>query len=96
MTKHTETAARQDLQARTRVVFHMQDGPGGADDIFVAVNGQACLIKRECEVALPPEVLEVVENARQTIFEPENGVARARQVPRFAYTVLGPAARAEA
>jgi len=78
---------------RIRVVFHNQEGPGGNEDVFVSVNGQAYLIKRECEVSLPPEVLRVVEDARQTVFEPgESGRCVTRQVPRFACRVLGPAA----
>ena len=76
---------------RVKVVFHSQEGPGGDDDIFVAVNGKAYLIKREHEVELPAEVLEVIKNARQTVFEHSaRGVAE-RDVQRFGYSERGAA-----
>ncbi|MFW5489141.1 MAG: hypothetical protein ACNI3A_12130 [Desulfovibrio sp.] len=74
--------------SRVKVRFHAQEGGAGNDDIFVSVNGRAYLIQRERDVMLPREVLEVVENAEQTIFEPSGGGVRARHVKRFAYTVL--------
>ncbi len=76
---------------RVKVRFHAQEGGAGNDDIFVSVNGRAYLIQREHDVLLPRAVLEVVENAEQTIFEPSGGGVRARRVKRFAYTVHGAA-----
>lgn len=78
---------------RIKIIFHNQDGPGGSDDIFVSVNGRAYLIKREHEVRLPREVMRVIENAEQSVFErgPDNRM-REKLVKRYSYTVLGDAA----
>ncbi len=73
-----------------KVIFHNQEGSGGSDDIFVSVNGVAYLIKREHEVELPGEVMEVFDNAEQTVFERSAGDAsRPKDVKRFAYSVVG-------
>lgn len=77
-----------------RVIIHNQDGPCGAEDVFVSVNGKAWLIKREHEVDLPPEVLEVLENAEQAVYERDpDGAQREKRMKRFAYSILGPVAR---
>lgn len=76
-------------EKRVSVVFHSQEGPGGDDDIFVAVNGRAYLIKREREVSLPAEVLGVLKNARQTLFEQHGGRVIPRDVQRYGYSVAG-------
>lgn len=83
----------QGLNNKVRVIFHNQDGPGGADDIFVSVNGKAYLIKREHEVELPGEVMHIIENAKQHVFErgADNRI-RERSVMRYAYSVLGDSA----
>jgi hypothetical protein len=86
---------QQNRQERARngedkvaVVFHNQEGPDGGEDIFVSVNGKAWLIKRDHEVELPAEVMQVVENAEQTVFERgADGRLRERTVKRYAYTV---------
>ena len=85
-TKAQKTKSAGQKSDRIRVVFHSQEGPGGDDDIFVAVNGRAYLIKREHEVNLPAEALEVLKNARQTVFEQsERGVVE-RDIQRFGYS----------
>lgn len=84
--KATSAAANE----RVRVLFPSEDGPAGGDDIFVSVNGRAYLIQREQEVSLPREVLEVFENAQQTVFEAgAGGHIRPRTVKRFSYSVRG-------
>jgi hypothetical protein len=78
---------------RVRVIFHNQGGPGGSDDIFVSVNGRAYLIKREHEVMLPFEVMRVIENAEQSVFERgADNRLREKLVKRYSYTMLGDAA----
>ena len=82
-------AAPASRSARTRVVIHNQEGPGGVDDVFVSVNGKAWLIKREHEALLPREVVEALENAEQTIFERDpDGAMRERRLKRFAFSRL--------
>lgn len=78
---------------RVRVIFHNQEGPGGSDDIFASVNGRAYLIKREHEIMLPREVMRVIENARQSVFERgEDNRLREKLVKRYSYTLIGEAA----
>lgn len=91
--KTQATPAEQSAPKRVKVIFHNQDGPGGSDDIFVSVNGRAYLIKREHEVNLPREVMRVIENAEQSVFERgADNRLREKLVKRYSYTVLGEAA----
>jgi hypothetical protein len=92
---HTDrnTSPEKGKNSRIKVIFHNQDGPGGSDDIFVSVNGRAYLIKREHEVRLPREVMRVIENAEQSVFERgADNRMREKLVKRYSYTVLGDAA----
>lgn len=78
---------------RVRIIFHNQEGPGGSEDIFVSVNGRAYLIKREHEVSLPPEVMRVIENAEQSVFERgADNRLREKLIKRYSYTILRDAA----
>jgi len=72
---------------RVRVLFHEQENDKSA--ISVMANGVAYQIPRGIEVEIPRIVLGGIENAVMTVYEmDENGVPAARDVPRFAYTVL--------
>jgi hypothetical protein len=83
-------ASGRGLSDKIRVIFHNQDGPGGADDIFVSVNGKGYLIKREHEVELPGEVMHIIENAKQNVFERgADSRIRERTVMRYSFSVLG-------
>jgi len=75
--------------SRVKVIFHNQDGDLGKGDIFVSVNGYAYQIKRNEPVALPPEVIEVIDNAVITNTERVDGVDTTRDLQRFPYSLAG-------
>lgn len=81
-------AAKAAKGDRVRITIFEQDGPGGGDDVFVSVNGRGYQIKRGVEVDVPPEVVEVLNNAVITTFEPQkDGTVRERDVRRFNFSV---------
>jgi hypothetical protein len=72
---------------RVALLIHEQDGLAGSDDVFVGVNGRGYQIKRGVEVLVPPEVVEVLNNAIITHFEPDkDGGMRERSVRRFNFS----------
>ena len=75
--------------SRVKVIFHNQDGDLGKGDIFVSVNGYAYQIKRNEPVDLPPEVIEVIDNAVITHMERVDGVDTTRDLQRFPYSLAG-------
>jgi len=75
--------------SRVKVIFHNQDGDLGKSDIFVSVNGYAYQIQRNESVSLPPEVIEVIDNAVITQTERVNGVDQSRDLQRFPYSLVG-------
>jgi len=75
--------------SRVKVIFHNQDGDLGKGDIFVSVNGYAYQIKRNEPVDLPPEVIEVIDNAVITHTERVDGVDQTRDLQRFPYSLAG-------
>lgn len=68
-----------------RVTFHASEADGGADDIFVSVNGKAFLLRREEEVDVPEDVLKVLDNAVEVKFDKK---MKPRRVKRFPYSVV--------
>lgn len=92
-----EEVVRQAQETRVRLIFHSTPEPGGNLPIKMALNGRAYVVKRDAEVELPESVFDAcIRNAIQTIYEPViDPVTRtathseARDVARFAYTVLG-------
>lgn len=75
--------------SRVNVIFHNQEGDLGKTDIFVSVNGFAYQIQRNEPVALPSEVIEVIDNAVVTHVERVNGVDVSRDLQRFPYSLAG-------
>jgi len=75
--------------SRVKVIFHNQDGDLGKSDIFVSVNGYAYQIQRNESVSLPPEVIEVIDNAVITQTERVDGVDQSRDLQRFPYSLVG-------
>ena len=87
-----EEAPAPKKEKKFRIIIHNQEGAEGSSFIKIMVNGVMFQINREKEVTVPARVKEVLDNAIQTKFEPdENGDLQPRDVRRFAYTVLGPA-----
>ena len=90
VTKQKPAAKRSATKpSRVNVIFHNQEGDLGKTDIFVSVNGYAYQIKRNEPVSLPPEVIEVIDNAVVTHVERVNGVDETRDLQRFTYSLAG-------
>lgn len=70
------------------VTIHPTDGEGGADAVFVGLNGYAYQIPRGEPQEIPVEVLEILKNAQTTSYrtDPRTGDVEPRTVPRYAYT----------
>ena len=75
--------------SRVKVILHNQEGDLGKIDIVVVVNGYGYQIKRNKPVALPPEVIEAIDNAVVTHIERVNGVDESRDLQRFTYSLAG-------
>ena len=70
------------------LTIHPGEGENGSDNVFLQINGYAYSIKRGEPVLVPEEVVEVLNNARQTLmsFGPGGAVVE-RSVPRYAFSV---------
>lgn len=78
---------------RVDVTIFEQEGDAGREDVFIGINGVGYQIKRGSRVSLPVEVVHVLDNSVQTIYESQpNGDTRTRQLKRFNYTVHGKSA----
>ncbi len=87
-----ETMAKAGTRRKIRMVIHNQSGPGGAEPVFVGVNGHGVLFPRDTEVLLSPEVAEVIMNAKSDVIRNhDDGRVETIVVNRYAYTVLGEA-----
>jgi len=75
---------------RKLVIFHNQDGADGTGDVKINVNGFRYRIKREEEVSLPQEALNVINDAIITSFyrDEVTGEIRERNQRRFNYSVV--------
>lgn len=71
------------------VTIHPVEGDGGADAVFVSLNGYAYQIPRGEPQEVPAEVLEILKNAQTTTYsvDTKTGDVKERTVPRYAYTV---------
>jgi len=74
-------------QKKYRLTIHEGAGSDEKDAVPVSVNGYARLIPREKECVVPEEVIEVLKNAVQTVFERnKEGEIVSRPVRRFNFT----------
>jgi hypothetical protein len=79
---------------RVSLTIYEQEGDAGREAVFVGINGVGYQIPRGKPFNVPVEVVHVLENAVQTIYEPvEGGETRERTLKRFNFTVHGPAAK---
>jgi len=86
MTEKKPLAAKGD--GRLKVVFH--NTQEDTADIFTQVNGVAYQIQREKEVALPPHILQNLDNCVITVFERgAKGEEITRDIKRFPYSRVG-------
>lgn len=76
---------------RTDITIFEQEGEAGSEAVSLGINGVGYLIPRGMRVSVPIEVVHVLDNAVQKIYEPlANGDVRQRELKRFNYTVHGP------
>lgn len=70
------------------LTIHQTNDDGGAEDVFVGVNGYGYQIKRGEPVEVPEEVVQVIANAKQELMTfGKDGNVIARTTPRFPYSV---------
>jgi hypothetical protein len=70
------------------ITIHPTDGEGGADAVFLSINGYAYQIPRGEPQEVPVEVLEILKNAKTTTYrvDTKTGDVTERTVPRYAHT----------
>ena len=74
---------------RKKILLHASDSDGGSDAIPVSINGYTYQIPRGVICNVPVEVVEVLQNAVQTLYiGGANGSNVERKVPRFAFNIL--------
>lgn len=80
-------------QERIRLYINEQDGPGGNEPVWVAVNGRGQWIPRGKEVVVRKPYIEALKNAtRRVPVKGENeSIVSWREVPMYQYQILGPA-----
>lgn len=77
---------------KVRIVIDEQDNWDKNNDVFVSVNGNAYLVKRGKEVAVPESVVNVLKEAVIIQLEKDrDGNEVERTIPRFALRILGEA-----
>jgi hypothetical protein len=73
---------------RRTVTIHPTDSDGGSDAVFVSHNGYAYQIPRGTPQSLPVEVLQIIKDAKTTIYQAmPGGQVGERTVQRFAFSV---------
>lgn len=74
--------------AKRTLTIHPSEGEFGSDAVFLQINGYAYQIPRGTPCLVPEEVIEVLNNAKQTLvsFGP-GGVLIERTVHRYAFSV---------
>lgn len=89
------TVSKASTKARYQIIVEESNNPGDPVEITPSVNGRMYQIRRGVPVDLPPEVLEVLDNAVQTALIQQfdqNGKPigwTTRDNRRFAYTFIG-------
>jgi hypothetical protein len=67
---NTAAPAKADAKPKTvKINIHKTQGKLGRSDVFVSVNNRDYLIKRGVDVDVPVEVVHVLENAVEDVFE---------------------------
>lgn len=84
----------EDFGSKEKLVIHIpeQEGPGGSDPVFVAVNGRGILIPRNKNVSVRKPYVEALEHAtkRVPVKDANELITGWRDVPSYPFRVLGP------
>jgi hypothetical protein len=70
---------------RIELTINQTDGENGREPVFVGLDGIGYQIPRGVPVNVPVELLEILDNAVQTVYESTGTVARPREVKRYSY-----------
>jgi hypothetical protein len=82
-------------ERRVKILIHNQDGPGGEQPVFVAVNGVGYHIPREVPSDVPESIISALNNATETRYYREEldgqfvGPMKSKEIRRFLFTVVG-------
>jgi hypothetical protein len=71
---------------RAELTIHQGSGEDGREPVFIGLNGTGYQVPRDTPVNVPVELLHILNNAVQTVYEANGNGARARDVKRFAFT----------
>ncbi len=76
------------MSGKKRVItIHPSEADGGNDAVFLQLNGYAYQIPRGIPVLVPEEVIEVLNNAKQTFLSfGQGGAVTERTANRFAFS----------
>lgn len=91
----TPTASPEKPKAKKfRIIIHNQEGVDNTPFVPVSINGYVYTIPRETEVAVPEDVVSVLEQAEQTLPELDatGRMVGVKTVKRFPFSVRGEAA----
>lgn len=71
---------------KLELTIHAGEGELGRQAVFLSINGHGFNIPRGIPCVVPSEVVDILDNAKQIIYEPgENGKMHEREVNRFSY-----------
>lgn len=80
------TDLSEDLSGkRVELTINQDSGENGREPVFVGLNGVGYQIPRGVPVNVPVELLEILDNAIQTVYESNGTTAHARDVKRYSY-----------
>lgn len=83
------TQALREIRSGKRVTVrvHSQDKPGGKDDVFVGVNGEFFLLKRDVDIDVPEAVYHALNNAVMDLYDQKpDGTLECRQVHQYPFS----------
>lgn len=72
---------------KVSITLHESESEKG--DVFIGLNGVGYQIQRNVKVAIPVELLEILDNSTidTTLKDPDNGKEQAKKIPRYSYQV---------
>lgn len=74
------------MPRRVKILIHKDPRPGAVDPVFVGVNNVGYTINRGQAAEVPVEVVEVLENAKETHYDVvQNQDGSQAMIPREAY-----------
>lgn len=74
---------------RLEVTIQASEGDIGKQPVFLAINGYGVLVPRGIPVHLPVELVEILDNATQVVYEHDKATDKMleREVKRYSYSV---------